>query len=84
MEVEKSNGYSGLILCKIGPDKQLYFLKGVAMQKKLYKIASKNDSRITSLGKIKRYVETNQAPYGLRIKKLSKKIYLEGQFAIKP
>jgi transposase-like protein len=45
LEVEKSNGYSGLILCKIGPDKQLYFLKGVAMQKKLYKIASKNDSR---------------------------------------
>jgi transposase-like protein len=45
LEVEKSNGYSSLILCKIGPDKQLYFLKGVAMQKKLYKIASKNDSR---------------------------------------
>jgi len=29
LEVEKSNGYPGLTLCKIGPDKQLYFLKGV-------------------------------------------------------
>jgi transposase-like protein len=45
LEVEKSNGYSGLILCKIGPDKQLYFLKGVAMQKKLYQITDKLDSR---------------------------------------
>jgi len=33
LEVEKSDGYSGLILCKIGPDKQSYFLKGVARQK---------------------------------------------------
>jgi len=45
LEVEKSNGYSGLILCKIGPDKQLYFLKGVAMQKKLYQITDKVNSR---------------------------------------
>jgi len=45
LEVEKSNGYSGLILCKIGPEKQLYFLKGVAMQKKLYQITDKLNSR---------------------------------------
>jgi len=36
LEVEKSNGYSGLTLCKIGPDKQLYFLKGVAIQTSNY------------------------------------------------
>jgi len=45
LEVEKSNGYSGLILCKIGPDKQLYFLKGVAMQKELYQITDKVNRR---------------------------------------
>jgi len=43
---EKSDGYSGLILCKIGPGNKLnYFLKGVAMQKELYQIANKTDSR---------------------------------------
>jgi putative transposase len=45
LEVEKSDGYSGLIPCKIRPDKQLYFLKGVAMQKEFYRIADKTDSR---------------------------------------
>jgi len=45
LEVEKSDGYSGLILCKIRPDEQLNFLKGVAMQNKLYQTTSKTDSR---------------------------------------
>ncbi len=30
---------------------------------------------VSTLEKIKKYLETNQAPYGLRIKRLSKKIY---------
>jgi hypothetical protein len=46
LEVGKSNGYSGPILCKIGPGNKLnYFSKGVAMQEELYQIASKTDSR---------------------------------------
>lgn len=44
---------------------------------------SKQEQEIISytIEKIKEYLETNQAPYGLRIKKLSKKIY-EGRINI--
>ena len=35
-----------------------------------------------TIGSIKKYLETNQAPYGLRIKKLSKRIY-EGRIDIR-
>ncbi len=36
---------------------------------------------VAALEKIKEYMETNRAPYGLRIKKLSRKIY-EGRINI--
>lgn len=45
---------------------------------------NKQEQEITTLTleKIKQYLETNQAPYGLRIKKLSKKIF-EGRINIR-
>lgn len=50
---------------------------------KKFDSSSKQEQEIISytIEKIKEYLETNRAPYGLRIKKLSKRIY-EGRINI--